>query len=527
VTRAQRALYTIAFAVLFAASFEFRAGDFHFDVGLVAAWLAAGPLWLLVRGQTPAVTFRRTFLAAWLGYVGVFWWLYIVITVYGRAPAFAGVGGALVVAAYCALCLAALAAAALALAPAAGRLAPLLLPAAWILADRLRALESVAAFPWAFLGYAAHADAPLRGLASLCGVYGLSFAYALGGIWLAERRFVAALALVLAAHGVGWLALPGQLAPPLTPPARAAMVQGNIAQNLKWDPAYEAANFQGQLALSREALAGHPDLLIWPEAAVPAFLLAPGELGHYAALDESQEEFRGPLFALAREGGVPVLTGALGLTLVPDQRMPLLHNSAFSISPQGELVDRHDKAVLVPFGEYVPLRAVFDSLQGVASGLAAVGDLTPGKSVGPMRGLGRIGDAYAPAVLICYEVVYPSLVRRAVREGARLLINPTNDAWYGKSSAPHQFLAIAQLRSAEHGLPMLRDANTGVTALIDASGAVVRETPIFERRVLEVDVLPPRAQATVYTRAGDWPLWAGVALFAAVGGNAVVGRRRR
>src|SRR5262249_3436175 len=145
----------------------------------------------------------RTFLAAWLGYACVFWWLYVVITVYGRAPALAGVGGALGVAAYCALCLAVAVAAASALRPRAGPAAALLLPAAWILAARVRALESVAAFPWAFLGYAAHADPPLRGLASLCGVYGLSFAYALGGIWLAERRWLAAAALAAAAHAVG------------------------------------------------------------------------------------------------------------------------------------------------------------------------------------------------------------------------------------------------------------------------------------------------------------------------------------
>ena len=527
VTRGQRALYTAAFALLFAASFEFRAGDFRFDVGAVAAWLAAAPLWLLVRGQTPGVAFRRTLLAAWLGYAGVFWWLYVVITVYGRAPAFAGVGGMLGVAAYCALCLATLAALAAALAPAAGRFALLLLPAAWILADRVRALESLAAFPWAFLGYAAHADAPLRGLASLCGVYGLSFAYALGGVWLAERRWLLALALVAVTHALGWLSLPGALEPPLTPPAHAAMVQGNILQNLKWDPAYEEQNFQTQLELSRALLSDPPDLLIWPEAAVPAFVLTPELESHFPTLEQSQREFRDPLLQLSQEHGVPLLVGALGLTPLPGHSMPAFHNSVLSISPRTGIVARRDKAVLVPFGEYVPLRSVFSSLQGVASGLAEVGDLTPGDSVAPMPGLGRIGDAYAPAVLICYEVVYPSLVRRAVREGARLLINPTNDAWYGKSSAPHQFLAIAQLRSAEHGLPMLRDANTGVSALIDASGAVVRETPIFERGALSVEVPPPRAHATPYTRVGDWPLWAGTALLLASGGRAVVGRRRR
>jgi apolipoprotein N-acyltransferase len=458
----------------------------------------------------------------------VFWWLYVVITVFGRAPAFAGIAGTLGVAAYCALCLAAGAAAVAALRPFARRAAVLLLPAAWILADRVRALESVAAFPWACLGYAAHADPPLRGLASLCGVYGLSFVYALAGVWLAERRWLAAAALAVGAHAAGWLALPGALEPADSPPTHVAMIQGNIAQSQKWDPAFESQNFESQLELSRQAFASDPpDLLMWPEAAVPGFLLSDAEYDRFRGLPESQRRFRDELLALARDHQVPLLVGALALTPVPGQRIPNVYNSAFVITPADGLADRHDKTVLVPFGEYVPARGLlFGSLSAVASGLADLGDVTPGDGIRRLRGLGRVGE-HAPAVLICYEVVYPGVVRRAVREGARLLINITNDAWYGRSSAPHQFLAIAKLRSAEHGLPMLRDANTGVSALIDASGAVLSETPIFERRVLEGQVPRARATATPYTRIGDWPLWASAAGFVFLGGRAVVGRRRR
>ncbi len=524
-SRRARWVLTLAFAVLFGLSFEFRAGDVYFDLGTALAWLAFAPLWLLIRGARPRVAFARTFLAAWLGYASVFWWLYVVITVFGHAPAVAGVVGMLGVAAYCALCVAIAAAVTAWLAPHAGRLSLLLLPAAWILADRVRALESVAAFPWAFLGYAAHGDAPLRGLASITGVYGLTFAFALSGILLAERRIAGALALMAALHGIGWLALPRDFE--AVKPARVAMIQGNIPQSVKWDPAFEAQNYQIQLELTREALAEKLDLVMWPEASYPGFLLTPEQEARYPGLGDSLREFRDPLLALAREHLVPLLIGGLGITPVPDRRIPDLHNSVFALTPEGAIADRHDKTVLVPFGEYVPLRALFGSLEGVASGLADVGDLTPGPKTWRLDGLGRVGAEHAPAVLICYEVVYPGVVRRAVRDGARLLLNTTNDAWYGRSSAPHQFLAIAKLRSAEHGLPMLRDANTGVTALIDASGAVLRETRIFERATLVVDVPPARAGSTVYTRAGDWPLWASALLLAAAGGRAVVGRRRR
>jgi apolipoprotein N-acyltransferase len=291
---------------------------------------------------------------------------------------------------------------------------------------------------------------------------------------------------------------------------------------------FEKQNFEAQLALTRKALESRVDLLIWPESSFPAPLLPRDQERYFPGLADSQLEYRDPVLALARDTKTPMLVGSLGLTIVPGARMPLLHNSAFAIDPDAGMVDRHDKTVLVPFGEYVPLRALlFGSMSAVATGLADVPDLTPGRELRALSGLGRVGAEHAPAVLICYEVVYPGVVRRAVREGARLLINTTNDAWYGRSSAPHQFLAIAQLRSAEHGLPMLRDANTGVTALIDASGAVLQETEIFERASLEVTVPPARASATTYTRAGDWPLWAGALLLAVTGGKAVVGRRRR
>ncbi|HXZ85515.1 MAG TPA: apolipoprotein N-acyltransferase [Myxococcota bacterium] len=519
----------LAFAALFTLSFPFRAGDFRFDVGAVAGWLAFAPLWALVRGQPPRVAFRRAFVAAWLGYAGVIWWLYIVITIYGRAAPAGGVAGALGVAAYCALCGALAAGLAAALAPHAGRLALLLLPAAWIWGERARALESVAGFPWAFLGYAAHADAPLRGLASLCGVYGLGFALALAGVLLAERRFAAAAALALALHAAGWLALPGKLAPVAHPPLRVAMVQGDVPEDLKWDPALTAAHFDAQLELSRAALERHPDLVTWSESGFPGVILAGDQDRLFPGLADMEQRYREPLLALVRDSGVPLVVGAIGVTAVPGQREAQIHNSIFVLSPDGgdDVVDRYDKTVLVPFGEYVPLRAVFGRLQAVASGLADLPDLTPGPRPRLLQGLSRLGPEHALAGLICYEVVYPSLVRRVVRDGARVLLNLTNDAWYGRSSAPHQFLAIAQLRSAEHGLPMLRDANTGVSALIDASGAVLEETPIFERRLLVVDATPARPGATLYTRLGDWPLWFGAALLAAVGGRAVVGRGRR
>ena len=191
------------------------------------------------------------------------------------------------------------------------------------------------------------------------------------------------------------------------------------------------------------------------------------------------------------------------------------------MSSSGDFVDRYDKTHLVPFGEYVPMRRVLGFLSGLATGLAQ-GDLTPGDRPRVLKGLPL---RHATSALICYEVIYPGLVRQAVRDGARLLLNLTNDAWYGRTSAPHQFLAIAAMRSAEHGLPMLRAANTGVSGIIDANGVVVHETPIFEERALAAVVPPPRAGPTLYTRFGDWVVSMCWGLLIAIGGIRIVKRR--
>jgi apolipoprotein N-acyltransferase len=197
------------------------------------------------------------------------------------------------------------------------------------------------------------------------------------------------------------------------------------------------------------------------------------------------------------------------------------------VDPQRGVIDRYDKTRLVPFGEYVPMRGLLGFLSGVATGLAGVADVTPGERPRALVLGDAPGARAAPAALICYEVIYPVLVREAVRDGAGLLLNVTNDAWYGRTSAPHQFFAIAAMRSAEHGLPMLRVANTGVSGVVDAFGRPLEQTPIFERKT-HVTTLPEgRGQPTLYTRLGDWIVWLSWAIVLGFGGVEIVRRAGR
>jgi apolipoprotein N-acyltransferase len=228
---------------------------------------------------------------------------------------------------------------------------------------------------------------------------------------------------------------------------------------------------------------------------------------------------------LAREQEVALIVGGLAFERTGSRDDVSFHNSVFAVDPSGRFVERYDKSRLVPFGEYVPLRPLLGFLSGLATGIAS-GDITPGP--GPRAlALDSLGSRHALAPLICYEVIYPDLVREAVGAGARVLVNVTNDAWYGRTSAPHQFLEIAAMRAAEHGLPMVRAANTGISAVVDATGAVRAATPIFERRVLREEVPPGGKRRTPYTRLGDWVVWASWGMLAYAGGRGLVGRGGR
>jgi apolipoprotein N-acyltransferase len=197
------------------------------------------------------------------------------------------------------------------------------------------------------------------------------------------------------------------------------------------------------------------------------------------------------------------------------------YDSAFLVDPQGAFTDRYDKSHLVPFGEYVPLRAWLGRhLSAVARGIAAL-DVSAGPGPRAVEIPGAGGGARA-GVPICYELIFPDLVRRFVGDGAQILFAITNDAWYGRTGAPYQFLAMTALRSAENRVWTARAANTGVSAIIDAGGRVRSRTRIFERDLLVADV-PLRAAplgGSFYARHGDVfaaGCWAGVGGLAAAG----------
>lgn len=362
-----------------------------------------------------------------------------------------------------------------------------LAPAVWVAAEYARG-HVFGGFPWIPLGGAVVTLLPLAQLASLVGVYGVScflavlataIVVALTGTPRTARGTVAFAVVLLMTVSVwgalrlrdGALAREGEA-------FTVGLVQGNIAQEDKWNPSLAPDILGRYLALTREAVAAGARFVIWPESATP-FLFDEDPV--------SADAVR----ALVRESGTPLLFGTDEFEPGPPARF---FNSAFMLNPDGATAAVYRKMRLVPFGEYVPFRRL---LFFVAPLVESVSDFAPGTRVTMLPVAGHMAST-----AICYEVVYPHLIRQAVLEGSELLTTVTNDAWYGRSSAPHQHYALASMRAIEQGRYLARAANTGISGIIDPYGREVARSGLFETTVVTGDVRFIRSR-TVYATIGD------------------------
>ena len=294
----RRLASAVAFGLLLTLSFPFRAGEFRFDVGMAAGWVVLVPFVWMLSGLRAWAAFRWATASATLGYAGVLFWVYVAARVYGHAPAVVAVASVLLLGGYIGLHVGLAATLYVTLRPWAGPLAPLVLPAAWVATEHLRSFDLFGGFPWAYLGYALHEDGPMLELAALGGVWGLGLLLALVAVLVGERRFVTAMALLAAAHALGFgLRLTAR---PSTDEPLVALVQASIAQGEKWDPQRVREGFDLHLKLSRlAAAAGEVDLIVWPEAAIPLLL-------------ELEPDYQRDVAALARETVIGLVRGRRG-----------------------------------------------------------------------------------------------------------------------------------------------------------------------------------------------------------------------
>jgi apolipoprotein N-acyltransferase len=342
-------------------------------------------------------------------------------------------------------------------------------------------------FPWNLFGYTQYRNLSVIQIASITGVYGVSFllvlvnaAIALAFLHVRQDRRRA----LFPVSGVGVVLFgKGQMVSAETGrrEVRVSVVQGNIEQGMKWDPDFRDRTIDIYRRLTLKGARGS-NLIVWPESAIPFFFREGGVLS-LKILD------------LAQKLQSYLLVGS------PDRvgdNTAQYYNSAFLISPGEKIVQKYDKIHLVPFGEYVPLKSVLFFVDKMATG---IGDFSPGQAFTTFEiPEGRFG------VLICFEAIFPDQVRRYVLEGAGFLVNITNDAWFGDSAAPYQHLSMAALRAVENGVYLVRAANTGISALVTPSGQILKQSDLFVETVFSGTVVPGSA-GTFYTRYGDWFAW--------------------
>lgn len=454
------------------------------------AWVALIPLLIALEGQTGRAAFKTGFISGLVAYAGLLYWLIIVMTTYGNLPLMAAIPLWLLLSCWLALFTAA-AAWAVAIGERFGVKSALVLPLAWVAADYLRSFM-LTGFPWTMLGYSQYRLLPLIQIADLTGAYGITALVVLGNVVLyrilravtgARVPYPAksAIILVVALTGVLWYGFQRLHQPlPASSPVKIALIQGNIDQSVKWSPAHLESTLDTYSKLTRQA-AGQikPDLVVWPESAAPFFFQDNGANANR-------------IRKLAVELDTNLLFGSPAFESRNSKTVYL--NSAFLLNRHGDTTGRSDKTHLVPFGEYVPLARFLPFVNKLVHG---IGDFAPGEQIKPL-----LADKLPVGVLVCYEAIFPELARKHINSGSRLLVNITNDAWFGHSSAPYQQLAMAVFRTVETRTPLVRAANTGITAIIDQNGHIKGMTPLFKEAVMTGEVSPGSADS-IYLKIGD------------------------
>lgn len=426
------------------------------------------------------------------------YWLYHSIHTIGGAPIWLALFLMLALVAIMGLYLALLGYAQARLLPAAGLVRWIVgLPTMWVLLEWWRGWF-LSGFPWLSLGYA-QIDSPLAGLAPLLGVYGISFACVLcAGALLAlirgnrRQRLIAVTALLVPWLIAGplwkrsWTQLAGS-------PVSVAVVQGAVPQNEKWSKEWSETILARYRQLTDQHLGQR--LIVWPEAALPDY-------AHYYT------DYLSSLWSAAHAQGSDLIIGALHY----EQQNDTSYNAVLVLSDR---VEWYHKRHLVPYAEFFPVPSFVRGWLKLMS--LPNGDFNAGAAdQSPLHAAGqRVG------LTICYEDGFGSEQLAMLRQ-ATLLVNVTNDAWFGDTSAPHQHLEISRMRALEAGRDMVRAANDGISALIDANGKVQATLPRFKAAVLTGNV-QPRSGLTPYARAGNWP----VLVFSLVCAIAAVWKQRR
>jgi apolipoprotein N-acyltransferase len=455
------------------------------------AWIAFVPLFYSIKDAPPRASFSLGFLAGLVHYTTLLYWIASVIHHYGRLPGVLCAVILMLLVIYLSLYPALFA---MVISQLRARSLPCYLaaPFFWTALEYVKSFF-LSGFPWENLGHSQYDRLHLIQVSDILGVYGLTaLIMAVNAVlfeaWISiskNRVFVwrpiltvALVIAVLLTYGT-WRIGKIDAAAEAAPKRAIALVQGNIEQAQKWLPSFQHETLKRYGTLSSAASKTGPDLIIWPETALPFYFL------HHEDLTRESLE-------IVRTCGAYFVLGSPSFRKTGQEIR--FYNSAYLVDPFGKAVGKYDKVHLVPYGEYVPLKRYFPFLGKMVE---AVGDFEAGR-----KGQVLLWGGVKIGVLICFEAIFPELSRSMVQNGAQLLINITNDAWFGKSSAPYQHLSMVVFRAVENHVPVARAANTGISAFVDPVGRLLDETPLFEQAT-RTRLLPVMNHKSFYARHGD------------------------
>ncbi|MFN3680996.1 MAG: apolipoprotein N-acyltransferase [Nitrospira sp.] len=481
-----------------------------FDLGFLA-WIVFIPLHLALDQCSRQRAFWLGWLSGVIGFTGIMAWVVTAMTTYGKVPILISYAILLLLTAYLGLYVALYSFAVIWLRELIPRYGILFAPCFWVALELLRTY-AFSGFPWCLLGYSQYQRLGLIQIADLTGVYGVSFLIILVNLALADlllwamplfRGFhPAKLPWVLPTAAAGGLVLSWSYSAAVLSDGHTdrpstsivvGVVQPNIDQAVKWDADYRNETMRRFDRLTAR-LGTETDLIIWPESATPFIL-------------EREADYQLQVIEWASRAQAPILLGSPALRFYPDRR-PYLLNSAYLVAPDGTLLGRYDKHHLVPFGEYIPLKSsLLFFLDKLVEG---IGDFVGGPGATLLSfypkslhtGEASSSRAVKFGTVICYEVIFPNLVRQFAANGAAFLVNITNDGWFGPSSAPAQHFSMVVFRSIENRLAFARSANTGISGFIDPFGRIVDQTPLFTEQAIKATV-PLTYSQTFYSYYGD------------------------
>jgi apolipoprotein N-acyltransferase len=462
------------------------------------AWFALTPLLISLLYKKPSEAFFAGFYTGLFYFFGTLYWIYYSINHYGNIPFVPSLLIVFLLCMYLSL-YAGVFAALFSWKISTTRLPALFIaPVLWVTLEFLRSY-ALTGFPWSSIGYSQYRFLPVIQFADITGIYGVSFLViavngALADFFIIKNRLrsmplfplsqtltgVAILfAFIVSIFVYGYWRLHQS---PSGKPVRVSIIQGNIEQDKKWDLSYQREVIDTYKDLSYASSSMSPSLIVWPETAVPFYF------GSDEAFTMELIEFQKTLNAYLLFGSIIVKDSS------SEGSKRSLTNSAVLLDHDGKTIYIYDKIHLVPFGEYVPLRKILFFLDKLVVG---IGDYEKGAST--LRAETPYGSF---GVFICYEIIFPGLVRKAYSRGGDFMVTITNDAWFGETQGPYQHFSMAVFRAIENRKPVIRAANTGVSGFIDSAGRIQGMTPLFQRTATTMDITT-NSKKSFYSRYGD------------------------